>query len=415
MKSLVNATFQSWNGQLWNDIKTDDLEDVNKTLLKNLRRQAADNQIIKQWNVFRSIEDSIKDMAVVLPLINALHNPAMRDRHWRALAKICNVKSIDPNDPKFTFEDAINLKVHEHREDVEEIVETATKELKIENKLKDIEATWREMEMNYAQHNDTEMYLIKPSEEVIESLEGHQLDLQTMIGSGKFVEFFKDRVLHWQGTLGTTEDVLKVWVNVSRSWSALESIFLASADIRSQLPEDTKRFEGLDSEFKELMKDAVNEPNVINVTSVDGRQESLMSMMARLDACQKSLNEYLDQKKKIFPRFYFVSNVALLDMLANGTNPPRIMKYLGDCYDSLDELKFVKNEDGTDNIKLAEVMIAKDKETLALSEPFPLEGEVERYLNNLTEAMRMTLKLVMQDAYTKAAFWESGGKEACLF
>jgi hypothetical protein len=36
------------------------------------------------------------------------------------------------------------------------------------------------------------------------------------------------------------------------------------------------------------------------------------------DQCQKSLNEYLDQKKKIFPRFYFVSNVALLDMLANG-------------------------------------------------------------------------------------------------
>jgi dynein heavy chain len=95
------------------------------------------------------------------------------------------------------------------------------------------------------------------SEEVIENLESHQLELQTMIGMGKFVDFFRDRVLHWQGTLGQMEDVLKVWVNVSRSWAALESIFLASADIRSQLPEDTKRFEGIDSEFKELMKDAV--------------------------------------------------------------------------------------------------------------------------------------------------------------
>ena len=95
------------------------------------------------------------------------------------------------------------------------------------------------------------------SEEVIENLESHQLELQTMIGMGKFVDFFRDRVLHWQGTLGQMEDVLKVWVNVSRSWAALESIFLASADIRSQLPDDTKRFEGIDSEFKELMKDAV--------------------------------------------------------------------------------------------------------------------------------------------------------------
>ena len=48
------------------------------------------------------------------------------------------------------------------------------------------------------------------------------------------------------------------------------------------------------------MKDAVTEPNVLAVCSVDGRLESLQSMMQRLEQCQKSLNEYLDQKKKIF-------------------------------------------------------------------------------------------------------------------
>lgn len=129
-------------------------------------------------------------------------------------------------------------------------------------------------------------------------------------------------------------------------------------------------------------------------------------MMSRLELCQKSLNEYLDQKKKIFPRFYFVSNVALLDMLANGTNPPKIMKYLGDCFDSLDNLVFVTDADGKQNTKLAQEMIAKDKERLMLSEPFALEGEVERYLNNLTDAMRDTLKLKMHDGYGTAANWE---------
>lgn len=406
MKALILGTFESWNSQLWNDIKTDDLEDVNKMLLKNLRKMATDSPVSKGWPVYRSIEDAIKNMSIVLPLVNELHSPAMRDRHWKSLAKVCNVKVIDPNDPKFCFEDVLNLKVHEHAEDVEEIVETANKELKIERKLRDIENVWRDLTMDYIPHNDTEMFLIKPSEMVVESLETHQLELQTMIGMGKFVDFFRDRVLHWQSTLGSIEDVLKVWINVSRSWGALESIFLASADIRSQLPDDTKRFEGLDSEFKELMKEAVNEPNVIMVCSVDGRYDSLQSMMARLDQCQKSLNEYLDQKKKIFPRFYFVSNVALLDMLANGTNPPKIMRYLGDCYDSLDELVFVKDAEGKPNIHLANEMVAKDRERLMLSEAFPLEGEVERYLNNLTEAMRITLKLKMQDGYNTAAHWE---------
>lgn len=271
MRSLIVKTFESWSPLAWNDIKTDDLEDIGKQLLKSLRKMATDNPVMKGWPAYRSIEDMIKTMSVVLPLINALHSTAMRDRHWKSLAKLCKVKSVDPNDPKFTFEDAVKLNLHEHVDEVEEVVELATKELKIEKKLKDIETAWRDMPMEYSPHNDSEMKLIKPSEELVEGLESHQLELQTMVGMGKFVEFFKDRVLVWQNKLGHTEDVIKIWVSVSRNWMSLESIFLASADIRSQLPEDTKRFEGLDSEFKELMKDAVNEPNVINVTSVEGR------------------------------------------------------------------------------------------------------------------------------------------------
>ena len=406
MKALVLTTFESWNSQLWADIKTEDLEDITKNLLKALRKMANETPVVKGWAVYRSIEDAIKNMSIVLPLVNDLHSPAMRDRHWKAVAKVCQVKSIDPHDPKFTFEDIVAIGIYKYSEDIEEVIETASKELKIERKLKDIETLWRTMVLDYVPHNDSDMMLIKPSEEVIEGLETHQLELQTMIGMGKFVDFFRDRVLQWQSTLGTVEDVLKVWVNVSRSWSSLESIFLASADIRSQLPDDTKRFEGLDSEFKELMKEAVTEPNVINVCSVEGRQELLQSTMSRLDQCQKSLNEYLDQKKKIFPRFYFVSNVALLDMLANGTNPPKIMKYLGDCYDALTNLVFVTDAQGNTSSKVVNEMIAKDKERLMMFEEFTLEGEVERYLNNLTEAMRYTLKMKLLDGYNTAANWE---------
>lgn len=406
IKALVLGTYESWNALPWAEINTDDLEDINKTLMKNLRKMSAETPVVKGWVVYRNIEEMIKNMNIILPLINALHADSMRDRHWKSVATVCGVKSVDPYDPKFTFEDIIKLKVNEKAEDIEEIVELSFKELKIERKLTDIESIWRDMCMDYTPHNDSEMNLIKPSEEVIESLEAHQMELQTMIGMGKFVDFFRDRVLTWQNTLGLVEDVLKVWVNVSRSWSALESIFLASADIRSQLPDDTKRFEGLDGEFKELMKDAVTEPNVVSLCSVDGRLELLTETMKKLDACQKSLNEYLDQKKKIFPRFYFVSNVALLDMLANGTNPPKIMKYLGDCFDSLNELTFVKDEQGNENIKLVNEMTAKDGETLMMFEEFSLEGEVETYLNNLTEAMRVTLRHKLQEAYNAAAGWE---------
>jgi hypothetical protein len=45
---------------------------------------------------------------------------------------------------------------------------------------------------------------------------------------------------------------------------------------------------------------------------------------------RKALNEYLEVKKTIFPRFYFVSNSALLDVLSNGNNPPKVTLYMMD-------------------------------------------------------------------------------------
>ena len=39
--------------------------------------------------------------------------------------------------------------------------------------------------------------------------------------------------------------------------------------------------------------------------------------------CKKSLNDFLDAKRRIFPRFYFTSEADLLDILSNGSNPPR--------------------------------------------------------------------------------------------
>ena len=84
------------------------------------------------------------------------------------------------------------------------------------------------------------MTVIKMQEEVVESLDAHQLELQGMIGMGKFVDHFRDRVLLWQQRLGTIQEVIKLWESVSKNWASLESIFLASADIRSQLPDDTK-------------------------------------------------------------------------------------------------------------------------------------------------------------------------------
>jgi dynein heavy chain len=151
-KALLNGVFISWRTARWQEVDTEALDDENKLLLKQLRKIGNDSPNVKGWQIYRDIEDLIKNMAIVLPLINDLHSPAMRDRHWRGLATVCEVKSIDPSDANFTLDDMMLLNLHLHVEDVSEIVETAQKELKIENKLGVIEKAWTAMTLDYVAH-----------------------------------------------------------------------------------------------------------------------------------------------------------------------------------------------------------------------------------------------------------------------
>lgn len=87
---------------------------------------------------------------------------------------------------------------------------------------------------------------------IMEALENDNLQLQNMSGQ-KYVQLnpmFQDAVANWQKKLGTVDSVLATWGDVQKKWQALESIFVGSADIRVQLPEDSKRFDVVNADYQ---------------------------------------------------------------------------------------------------------------------------------------------------------------------
>ena len=61
---------------------------------------------------------------------------------------------------------------------------------------------------------------------------------------------FLEKVTIWQRKLGAVDMVLSAWTDVQRKWQGLQSIFVGSADIRVQLPEDSARFDTLNIDFQ---------------------------------------------------------------------------------------------------------------------------------------------------------------------
>lgn len=247
---LVHSLFVQWKNTLWAEIKTDDLVDEVRRLqgqIKKLPRKT------KDWHVTKNLETYVKNMHTVLPLVHELHSPAMRERHWKTL--MITTGTVFDKGPTFCLDDLLNLNLHSHVDVVLEIVEVANKELKIEAKLNSIQDIWNGLTLRFDRHRDSEVFVVSPPDDVLDALEEHHLQLQGMSGMGKFVDFFREIVLKWQTTLGNVESTLKLLLMVQRQWGSLESIFLGSQDIRTQLPDDTKRFEGTDAEFKELMRE----------------------------------------------------------------------------------------------------------------------------------------------------------------
>ncbi|XP_065549706.1 dynein axonemal heavy chain 17 [Lathamus discolor] len=391
MIALVNTYIDDWKATRWKDIDVEQMDIDCKKFAKDIR--SLDKEM-RSWDAFIGLDTSVKNMITSLRAMNELQNPAIRDRHWQELMQATQVNFTMSEDT--TLADLLQLNLHNFEDEVHGIVDKAIKELGMEKVLSSLDATWATMEFEHEPHPRTGIMLLKADEDLIETLEDNQVQLQNLMTS-KYLAFFLQEVSSWQYKLSTADTIISIWFEVQRTWSHLESIFIGSEDIRSQLPEDSKHFEAIDKDFKELMADAVKTPNVIEATNKSGLYEKLEGLQKRLVACEKALAEYLETKRLVFPRFYFISSADLLDILSNGNEPVEVSRHLAKLFDSLAKLKLKKGVDKKP-MKLALGMFSLDEEYVTFDAHCNLSGQVEVWLNRVLASMRSTLRSLILEA-----------------
>jgi dynein heavy chain 1, cytosolic len=198
-----------------------------------------------------------------------------------------------------------------------------------------------------------------------------------------------------------------VWIDVQRQWVYLEGIFTGSADIKHLLPTESARFQNINTEFLTVMKKVYKSPFVVDVMNIQGVQKSLERLADLLNKIQKALGEYLERERSSFPRFYFVGDEDLLEIIGNSKDILRIMKHLKKMFAGISTVRL------DEELTQIQGMASREGEEVTFPEPILLKDypKINDWLAKIEAMMRLSLATLLSSAVEELqSFYGTGVK-----
>ncbi|XP_068085242.1 dynein axonemal heavy chain 2 [Anabrus simplex] len=337
------------------------------------------------WEILEHTRIKADEIRKFIPVVIDLKNSAMNIRHWNQIHSLVT-EPFDEQSPEFTLDVIKKMGFRSYADQIAEISNAATMEHKIEIGLKAIAEEWKDMELEFTPHKD--LFRLKPVDDIFQHLEDNLVALSAMRCT-KFVEPFIVEADYWEKTLTTIMKVLEMMLVVQRQFLYLENVFLAE-DIRKQLPMETDAFDKVTSGWTEITSMMNVDRNVVLCSQYSGLLQTLNGLNESLENIQRALEAYLETKRRLFPRFYFISNDDLLDILGQSKNPEGVQPHLKKCFDNINKIKIELNT--VTNKQEAVGMYSAESEYIQFTNVIILEGAVEMWLCELEKEMRITLR-----------------------
>ncbi|CAG10419.1 unnamed protein product, partial [Tetraodon nigroviridis] len=135
-----------------------------------------------------------------------------------------------------------------------------------------------------------------------------------------------------------------------------------------------------------------------------GVQRSLERLADLLGKIQKALGEYLERERSSFPRFYFVGDEDLLEIIGNSKNVAKLQKHFKKMFAGVSSI--LLNEDNTEVLGIS----SREGEEILYKTPVSIteHPKINEWLTLVEKEMRVTLAKLLAESVTEVTSFNKG-------
>ena len=376
-----------------------DVEEMNDNVKKHLIQSI---KILKDMDGYGELiktaeeeRDRSKEFEKISDLAVSLTTKGLQERHWEELK---NSTGIDCTDKSQSMD--LNKILSQNENLSKEIINTAkaiadkaSREFQIKQKLETLEKNWANVEFGTQPHRIKGLYIIVGWGDIYKVLDEDVQEVQ-QLEVNPYKQHYLNEINEWSHSFQNITDILEALSKLQSKWFQLQPIF-ESPDITKSIPHDAAIFAKADKSFKEIIRGLKESTNVKFICNKEGLLDKINEANVMLEQVEKGLNDYIEKKKTLFPRFYFLSNETLLKILSETKDLNRVKENLKNIFENIHNIELQDD-------KIILKMISNLGEKVPLKNIISIERKnIEDWMKELQNSMFETVRQCMERCIRK--------------
>lgn len=176
--SKMNHSIEMWLNISWNRLQIDEIIETLVDYANKCRRLPKG---LKSWPAFNELKDKIDEWTGKTILIEMMSKNGLKERHWKMLEKVTNTE-FNVGESDFALKNIMIAPLLENKDEIEDICQTAIKEIDIEAKLRQIIMDWSTIKVELSTFKNRGLLLVKGQElgEIVNVLEDSQMIMSSL-------------------------------------------------------------------------------------------------------------------------------------------------------------------------------------------------------------------------------------------